>query len=655
MERISPSGRRLNVGVSLLLVMLAATGAGCRSRREDFSLFRIIDHIVEKNVVKSPLRKLDPKNSALAEIARGYILEDLGTGPNPFLIKKKLHVGPTDVNALAAVPPTEFKFDLKVPEKSRLEFSYGIRFDNGIFRAEAGARTATFKVVLSSAGREAGVFAKTLTLVPRKTLEFENRIIDLAEYAGKNVTFRLITEGDDQALAFWFNPVVYRVREDARYVILISLDTLRADHLSAYGYPRDTSPNMEALAKDGILFSNVMASAPWTLPSHMSLMTSLNTINHGVLAPEFRLDPGVPTLAEFIKTKGFTNGALTGGGYVSGFFGFNKGFDSFRALAAVTDPDAAERLCRNACRWIEDNRDRDFFLFLHTYQIHNPFYSKEPTNRRYLRANAAFDRIDMTPMRFNHESRFRPVPEEERQNIVDLYDAEIRYTDDSLIGPLVSRLKSLGLYDRTMIVLTSDHGEEFFEHGSWLHTHSVYNEVLRVPLIIKAFRSRAAGKTIKDLARSVDILPTICEELGIPLRPGTMDGASLLPLIDGGQSGKEPGRTAIGDLAPRLMSKHIPGKIALVRFPHKFIFNSPYSKEDLAFFHEPPPPLAEMEIFDLARDPGETSNLAAERQDLVRQFRELMKKLYKPRKGPGARKSATNGELEKQLKTLGYL
>jgi hypothetical protein len=382
---------KLKLGLCILLVMLVVTGPGCRSGREDFTLFRIIDRLGPENVVKSPLRKPDPENAILAEVVGQFPLEDLGAGPNPFLIKKKLHVGAADVNALAAIPPTEICFRLKVPSHARLEFNYGIRHDKEIFRAGGGERRAEFSVILTSKGREQRIFKKALIL--GRVLVFNNKEIDLARYAGQDVEFRLITEGDGKALAFWLNPVIFQVRPDSRYIVLISIDTLRADHLGCYGYGRDTSPNLDALAGDSVRFENVMAASPWTLPSHMSLMTSLNSISHGVAAPGYRLNPDVPTLAELLKTRGFYNVAITGGGFVSGFFGFCKGFDSYRALGAVTDSDAAGRLYASASRWIEDNLEKSFFLFLHTYQVHNPFDSGEPNNKRYLRSGAAYEKI----------------------------------------------------------------------------------------------------------------------------------------------------------------------------------------------------------------------------------------------------------------------
>jgi arylsulfatase A-like enzyme len=641
---------------AVLLLLSALFPGACSRVKDDAGVFRVIDRIGAKNVLASPFRNPDPKNPSLMEIAGKYAIQELGTGENPLGIKMKLHLGPSDVNALAAAPPTTIAFGLKVPPDGRMEFNYGIRCDDEILKGEAGGRTTHFAIVLSAGGSGETLFRATVRLEPRRALAFNRRTIDLSRFAGRDVSIRLVTEGDDRALAFWFNPVVYSVRRNARYVILISLDTLRSDHLNCYGYDRDTSPNIDLLARDGVRFAETRAPSPWTLPTHLSMMTALNTINHGVFSPDFRLDPATPTLAELLKAKGFRNAAFTGGGYVSGFYGFSKGFDSFRVLGEVNDSDAAAKLADKATRWIERNLDRDFFLFLHTYQIHNPYHAEEPWNRRYLREGAELSDLDMTPLRFNHEERFKPLSEEMRGDIVGLYDGEIRYTDESLIGPLVAKLRALGIYDRTMIILTSDHGEEFFEHGSWTHTHSVYDEVLRVPLIVKFFGSRNAGRTVRSPAFIVDVMPTIAEELGFKLPGKDLDGKSLLRLADGGDdAGGETERLGISDLVSRAMDKHIPRKVAFVRLPYKFILNELYSPEDLAFFLSPPPPLAEIEVFDVSRDPGETRNLAADLPELVREFRNLLREKYKPRKKPRASKVEMGDDLLKQLKSLGYL
>ena len=648
--------RRPTVFSAVLLLFAVLFPGACSRAKDDDGIFRVIDRIGAKNVLASPFRALDPANPSLAEVAGKFGMNELGMGENPFGIKMKLQLGPSDMNALAAAPPTTIDFGLKVPPAARLELNFGIRCDEEILKAAKGERTAGFAVSASAGGTEETLFRRTVRLKPGKLLAFNAKTIDLSRFAGREVSFRLVTEGDARALAFWFNPIIYRTRREARHVILISLDTLRSDHLSCYGYGRDTSPNIDFLAGDGVLFAETRAPSPWTLPSHISLMSALESINHGVVTTEARLDPLTPTLAELLKAKGFYNAAFTGGGFVSGFFGFNKGFDSFRVLGGVTDSDAAARLGEKAARWIEENVDRDSFLFLHTYQIHNPYHSEEPWNHRYLREGAPMSALDMTQLQFNHRKRFSPESEQSRGDIISLYDGEIRYTDETLIGRLVAKLKALGIYDRTMIILTSDHGEEFFEHGSWLHTHSVYDEVIRVPLIIKFFDSRNAGRIVRSPAFVVDVMPTIAEELGFRLPGSDLDGKSLLRRADRGDAtGDATGRVGISDLVSHVLHLHIPRKVAFLRHPYKFILNEPYSSEDIAFFISAPPPLAEIEVFDLSRDPGETRNLAADRPELVREFRDLLRERYKPRNKPGTAKVEMGDDLLKQLKTLGYL
>lgn len=635
--------------IAFLLLSLALTAAGCRSPEPD--LYRVIDHVKAGNVVNSPLKSADPKSAGPSSAAEGEILEDRDIGDNPFQIKRKIHVDSSDVNALAAPPPTEIEFRLKVPPRAVLEFEPAVRPDPGADPAASGDGAVTFRVVAVESGRETSLYRKSLGPQSGKPDAGESESIDLAAFAGREVAFRLITEGDKPSKAFWINPVLWRARDDARYVLLISLDTLRADHLGCYGYGRDTSPNIDALAGDGVRFNRVMASSSWTLPSHMSLMTGLTTVNHGVVAPDLRLDPGIPTLAEFLKARGFFNAAFTGGSYVRGSYGFSKGFDSYAAQPRKRDE--ALMLGNSARDFLKTRGDGDLFVFLHTYQIHAPFGPEEPFNRYFLEKGAAFDTIDVKALKLTHEKRYAPVSEDLRRNIIDLYDAEIRYTDASLVGPLVAWLKSRGLYDRTMIILTSDHGEEFYDHRGWLHAHSLYEEVLRVPLIIKFFGSRDAGKTVDAFVRGVDIMPTICQELGARLRPGAVDGKSLLGLIGG--SGRAQERAGVGALAARGFDERFPAKLAVVSFPFKLIWNAPHSAEDLAYYGAYPPPQREIEIYDIAADPREAADLAASRPDLVKKLRGLMESLRVPRKKTAARKSVVGKDLQEELKALGYL
>lgn len=647
--------RLLRRPAALLAVCLAfaAFFAGACSRSKDEArVFRIIDRIGAENVIASPFRTRDPKNPSLAEMAGKFGMDEFGTGENPFGIKMKLHFGTSVVGAIAAVPPTTITFGLRIPPDARFAFGYGIRQDMEIDHDPAARREAGFAIILSAGGRDETIFRRTVRMKRGRALRFESESIDISRFAGRDVSFRLVTEGDERAQAVWINPVIYVPRRDARYVILISLDSLRPDHLTCYGYDRDTSPNIDRLARDGVRFTETRAPAPWTLPSHVSMMTGLSTVNHGVFGIELRMDPRIPTLAELLKAKGFANAAFGGGGLVNDHFGFDRGFDRFETVGTIGAANAAARLGERAFRWIEEHRDRDVFLFLHTYQIHGPYRSEAPWNGRYLRGGP-IPRLD----RIGHfDKRFTPVSDEMRRDIIGLYDGAIRYTDENLIGPLVAKIRNLGIYDRTMIVLTSDHGEEFFEHGAWGHAYHLYDEVLRVPLIIKFFGSRNAGKTVRTPTFGVDVMPTIAEELGFRLPSGSLDGISLLRFADGGDAaGIGTPRVGLSDMYSHESGRYTLRRIAFIRPPHIVIRNESYSSKDAAGVLSSPPPLAEVEVFDVSNDPGETRNLAADRPDLVRESLDLLREFLRPRKRPAAEKTEMDDDLLKQLKTLGYL
>lgn len=634
------------------LLLLSLVSGACSRPRKDARVFRVIDSIGAENVVASPLREPDPNNPSLSEIAGKFGMAELGMGENPFGIKMKVRLGPSDVSALAAVPPTTIAFDLEVPAGAVLRFDYGIRREEGSERAPSERRETDFAVLLSAGGPEEVAFRKRLRPMPGRRSAFDSGSLDLARFAGRRVAFRLVTEGDERALAFWANPVVYVPRKDARFVILISLDTLRADRLTCYGYGRDTSPNTDRLARDGVRFAETRAPSPWTLPSHVSMMTGLDTIRHGVLGADRRMDPKIPVLAELLKAKGFCNAAFTGGGLVHERFGFDRGFDSYETVTSIGDPKAAARTFRKASDWIERHLDRDAFLFLHTYQIHYPYRPPAPWSRRYAgeRAAEALGLIRHTSHRYD------PLSEDMARDISGLYDGGIRYTDESLIGPLVAKLKELGIYDRTMIVLTSDHGEGFFEHKAWLHADFLYEEVLRVPLIVKFFGSRNSGKVVRTPAFGVDVMPTIAEELGIKLPPGSLDGVSLRRLADGGDAaGKRASRVAVSDLYHHAGGDYALKRTAIIRSPYVFLRNEPLLPEDLAQFRTPPPPRADMELYDVSSDPGQTRDLAAGKPELVREFLALLRERYRPGKKPGAARVEMGNDLIEELKALGYL
>jgi len=639
------------------LILLAFSCA----KKDEVSVYRLIDNLGQENVLRSPFQEIaaDPekfkeKNPGLYNIVDEYPLLDFGTGKNPYLIKKKLKIGPAEINALLSPPRSHFRFDVTIPENALLDFTYGIRRDTELELTGEGKRTVQFSIAMEDEKAKRELFSNTLSLGADKSLVFNSRTIDLKNYAGQNVGIYLTTKGTKKALACWFNPVIYVPQDETRNVILISLDTLRADHLGCYGYPRETSPNMDELAEDSVVFLNTFATSPWTLPSHVSLLTALNCINHQVYNSDDKMDPSILTLADFIRSKGYSNSAITGGGYVSGLYGLNKGFDSYHVRGQVNASDSAESAVGGVLDFIERNKDRNFFFFLHSYQIHNPYFSPPPYNEMFLSKDAEMKVANLGQMRINHEFRFKPLTEKLRQNLIDLYDGEIRYTDERLIGPIINKLKSLNLYDNTMIVLTSDHGEEFYEHKSWAHSHSVYDETIKVPMIVKFFNSEHAGRKIDKYARIVDAMPTILAALDIDYSDHYLDGENLLSLItDSTESSEE--RVLLCELAAYASGNHIPRKMAISQGRNKLVINDEFTPEDLAYYVFPPPSIQKMEIFDLMNDPEELQNMFEKDPSLARGLIDFMKARYTQNKQVRVNKAKIDEELNDQLRALGYI
>ena len=291
---------------------------------------------------------------------------------------------------------------------------------------------------------------------------------------------------------------VFFKSEPIRHIILISIDTCRADHLSCYGYPQKTTPNIDQFAQEGILFKNVMTPLPMTLPAHISMLTGQNPLYHNVHNNTNRLGQSNLTLQEILQSNDFVTGAILSSFVLDSQFGLNQGFDSYndRFEKSVHGVDGNERhgeeASRVAIKWIEENRDEKFFLFLHYYDPHHVYEPPEP-----------------------FASRFHDSP----------YAGEIAFTDHC-IGQVIQKLKELDLYDSTLIIIAGDHGEMLGEHGEVTHQYFIYQGAIRVPLILKLPEQQKAKK-IKDCVGLVDIVPTICSLLDIKPQP-QMQGRNLV-------------------------------------------------------------------------------------------------------------------------------
>lgn len=322
-------------------------------------------------------------------------------------------------------------------------------------------------------------------------------------------------------------------------VLLVSLDTLRADHVGAYGYPHGTTPTLDRLAARGLVCRDASSQAPYTLPAHATLLSGQFPSVHGVVTRGRTLAARRSTsLAEVLGRAGFATQAFTAGGFVNADFGLDRGFEGFaqidpirergshyqRSIARRLGPALAERLLdqhgfAGVERWLAAHARERFFLFLHTYTVHD-----YDTPERTLRCDElGCTRPSLPALRTRTAAEAAAFTPEMRAHVVHLYDAALRYADERL-GELFARMAELGVLDDTLIVVTSDHGEEFFEHGALQHGRTLYEELLGVPLIL-------AGPGIQPgvCARPtmlVDVAPTLLARLGFA-RDAHMQGVDL--------------------------------------------------------------------------------------------------------------------------------
>jgi arylsulfatase A-like enzyme len=406
-------------------------------------------------------------------------------------------------------------------------------------------------------------------------------------------------------------------------VILVSWDTTRADRLNCYGYSaRPVTPHLDALAEDGILFENHISAAPWTPPAHASLLTSLWPSTHGVIGSfyEFRDHGSRPqaftrladrrtTLAEVLQAGGYATGAFTGGLTLDPQFGFDQGFETFR----TTMFKLAEENVGEMRLWIGERQHRPFFLFWHTFEAHAPYLGTAflsevlPEREAELlgaavgRYAARFARKAVGPAWFPKMLKRRRAYT--RDVTEALYVGSIARADRWL-GLVMGDLRQRGLYDRALIVVTSDHGEEFGDRSPGIfydaHGASLHREMVRVPLVIKLPGQGRAGTRVEALTRGVDVMPTVLDVLSLP-GPAEMQGESLRPLWEGRET------TPRVAFAEALQTRH--EQKAVQSLGHKLIVQINAGIVTRHGRAHMPTVLESRAFFDLRSDPDERRDL----------------------------------------------
>ncbi len=562
----------------------------------------------------------------------------------PFLQRVKLK-GNT-IRSLIVPINSEFSWETEIPPDSFLKYSIHFHQRNSVLRDKLRARVK----VLSLKNKKEKVFDVP---VNQNEKGWKRLKIPMDQFSGEmcKITFTTFSPNAGRfEYVLWGNPVIVSRREQsAKNIILISLDSVRPDHLGCYGYNRDTSPVIDEIAAHGAIFKNAISASPWTLPSHMSILSSKYPSEAGFFQAREgttpRLVPGHylnycrmqsedPALAEILKANNYRTAAFTGGIFVSPVFFMDRGFEEFYESRIAKNEmgliDVKDDL-ENVRKWLKENSDEKFFIFFHTYETHFP-------NTREI---------------FKTKNKGNL-----KDSIISRYDSGIRYTDEAL-KTVLTFLKQKNLMHDTLIIITSDHGENFsplaIKYGknkSGFHGMSMYDSELKVPLIIGGIEGRIKGKSIDEQVRTIDIMPTILELAGIPV-DSNLRGKSLALYMNS----KEPEQKEVLAFSEAtFIRKNISEKKSLRTSNYKLVKNLGTDEEKKMDSYEP------YELYNLKDDSGETRNIVSREKDIFTTLRVQLNKMIAYLKKMQADnfsgkniKKELESDLKRQLKTLGYL
>jgi arylsulfatase A-like enzyme len=419
-------------------------------------------------------------------------------------------------------------------------------------------------------------------------------------------------------------------------VLLVSIDTLRADHLSAYGYDRPTSPNIDALTRRGLLFEHAETVQSATWPALTSLHTSLYPNAHGVQWNGHRLPEGLPTLADLLHARGFSTSAFI----TNMTRGRHPGFSRLFLSRDGGQVEADRRALGQAVAQLERERERRFFMWVHFLSPHADYAPPAPFDRAFTEPGVSRVKGEI-PELVALRRRGTALSETDVAHVVGLYDGEIAFVDE-LVGLLLTALRDQGLEKRTLVVLTADHGEDLHQHNRYFfHSPSIYGSSMRIPLVLALPGVLPEGQRTDHLASLVDVAPTLLGLLGLPI-PSTLQGENLLP---GGRLPKRPVRP--------LVFGETNGRVFTARSAEwRFVFNPEGLHPEAP---GGPYAIAEAELFDLVADAREERDLASSRAEVTRAFTAHVQAFRARTARKGAAAAGPDPEALEELRALGYL
>lgn len=414
-------------------------------------------------------------------------------------------------------------------------------------------------------------------------------------------------------------------------VVMFLIDTLRADHLGAYGYDKPTSPNFDALVKESVFFENAISAEGWTLPSVPSIFTSTFPCEHNLIIDRTQLSEALETLPQRLQRGGYFTTSYYANPYLGVVTGLSRGFD-FARRVPYADGETVQA-------WLKERPDKPYFLYIHNLEPHDPWKSPPRYAKKFGSATPAEARR-ISRLIVKYKSLMRADWEGERgagvtdntkqQDLylsqlhkmldahIALYDGAVNQADERL-GSVIETLKTTGQWDRTLFIVLADHGEEFNDHGAYIHGQSVYQELIHVPLLVKLPAGQYAGKRVSDPVGLVDLMPTIMEIISKPELANGARGGSLMPFIRGERQ-RAADEIVVTSVRINVKKFYKPWadtrgniNVAMRMGDWKGIWNKDHDT---------------VELYDLAKDPHELHNLAAKETNLAARMREVATKFF---------------------------